>query len=213
MQDLPPVSSTPSPPPTRGGASKRGLSRSLRAGIPRQQAGTLVLMWGCGEGCASAGGFSRLTSPSIKEGLDPLSLSPSPLVVGWRGEPVPATSCLSRGKGRLGVGKRGMSSDLRDRTGLSSGGQRGGGNRGPAQETTEGQVAKQSPAGPEAQLGTVVLVTPGWGCWGQAEGLHLGLQQVGVGGRATACTGLPENTRPALHLRPRWALTLSPALL
>lgn len=59
-----------------------------------------------------------------------------------------------------------MSSGLRDRTGLSSGGQRGGGNRGLAQETAEGQVAGWGPAGLEAQVGIAVLVTPGWGCWG-----------------------------------------------
>lgn len=37
-------------------------------------------MWGRGGGRAGSGGLSHLASPSIKEGLDPLSLRPSPLV-------------------------------------------------------------------------------------------------------------------------------------
>ena len=186
----------PSPPPARGGASRRGLSQVSRTGIPRQQAGALVLMWGRREGRAGAGGFSCLASPSVKEGLGPLSLSPSPLLAGWRGEPVPATSCLSRGKGRLGVGEQGVSSGLRDKTGLSSGGQRGGGNQGPAQETTEGQVAKRGPAGPEAQLGTVVLVRPGWG-WGASGGSPSWL----AARRAGGCGGAQVGLQPPLASR------------
>ena len=123
---------------------------------------------------------------------------PEPLPAhGWveRGA-CPATSCLSRGKGRLGVGEQGVSSGLRDKTGLSSGGQRGGGNQGPTQETTEGQVAKRGPAGPEAQLGTVVLVRPGWG-WGASGGSPSWL----AARRAGGCGGAQVGLQPPLASR------------
>lgn len=209
---LPLLRPLPLPP---GVGRPRGAQPVSWVGFPGSREEPVSWMWGRREGRTGADGLSRLMSPPINKGRAGPAV-PAPLPARGEGEHVPPTCCLSRGKGRLGVGGQGTSSGLKDRTGLSSGGQRKArpspGDHGGA----GGPVGSHRPRGPggdrgagDTRLGLLEVsggspswptVGRGW-CWGGAQ---VGLQPPPA---SPKMPGLP------CIWGPRWALTLSPALL
>lgn len=216
MQDRPPASSTPSPPPARGGLSKRGLSR-VSLGRDSQAAGSSP-----GPGCGVAGKACRYrwvfpSGFSISKGRAGPTV-PEPLAARGRVERGACSTNIllvqREGQARgWGAGDE-LWAQGQDRPELwrpegwreprPSPGDRGG---------AGSRAGSRRPRGPggdfgagDARLGLLGVSggSPSWPAAGR--GLGAGVRP----GRATASLKMPG--LPCAW-GPRWALTLSPALL